>query len=82
MRIDISDEKYWKSMNYHDGLLYLSLLTIDDVEGWRMPTLIELCGIESCQLVDNLIRNFWVSDWGYYKDYLDRIHMIVPVRDL
>jgi len=34
--IELSAQKYWKRMNYYDGLLYCSLLDIDEKDNWRM----------------------------------------------
>ena len=36
MNIEISDRKYWKRLSYDDGLLYVSLLTIDGKNDWRL----------------------------------------------
>jgi hypothetical protein len=36
-RIMISPKKYWKEFNYHDAILYCSLLKIDDYDDWKIP---------------------------------------------
>ena len=36
MTIEMSPRQYWKNMNYYDGLLYLSILSIDGKNDWRM----------------------------------------------
>jgi hypothetical protein len=36
MTIEMSPREYWKNMNYYDGLLYLSVLSIDGKNDWRM----------------------------------------------
>ena len=36
MTIEMSPRQYWKNMNYYDGLLYLSVLSIDGKNDWRM----------------------------------------------
>ena len=38
---EISDFSYWKQLNYHDGLLYCQLLSIDGKDDWRMMNLYE-----------------------------------------
>jgi hypothetical protein len=42
MNIEISDKQYVKLLNWYDGMLYVSLLTIDDKNDWRLPTEDEL----------------------------------------
>ena len=37
-----ANQRYEKILNWDDALLYCSLLTIDDYDDWRMPTLQEL----------------------------------------
>lgn len=38
MNIEISDVKYERFLNYDDGLLYCSMVVIDGVDNWRMPS--------------------------------------------
>lgn len=40
--IEVSSNEYWKSMPYHDALLYCQLLSIDGKNDWRLPTIEEL----------------------------------------
>ena len=85
--IEVSDAQYWKAMNYHDGILYCSLLTIDGIDGWRLPTLNELRDINlkeynTYQFIDNMVRGYWVLDWPYSQSYLNTNRNIIPVRDL
>lgn len=35
MKIEISDEQYWKILNYDDAMLYLQRLEIDGKKDWR-----------------------------------------------
>ena len=72
MTIQISNAEYWKKMEWNDGLLYCSLLSIDDKNDWRPMTLDEIMqyGIKDGLL--NMIRQhmllYGTSLW------------IVPVR--
>ena len=36
MTIEMSPRENWKNMNYYDGLLYLSVLSIDGKKDWSM----------------------------------------------
>jgi hypothetical protein len=38
MKIEISDRKYWKKLNYLDAKLYVELLSIDGKDNWRFIT--------------------------------------------
>jgi hypothetical protein len=38
MKIEISDRKYWKKLNYLDAKLYIELLSIDGKDNWRFIT--------------------------------------------
>lgn len=40
--IEIIAKEYEKKLNWNDGMLYCSLLVIDGVDDWRMPTIEEL----------------------------------------
>ena len=42
MNIEISAEEYERKLNWEDGMLYCSMLVIDGVDDWRMPTIEEL----------------------------------------
>jgi hypothetical protein len=41
MNIEISPKEYWKKLNYHDGLLYCTMVVIDNKTDWRMLKNIE-----------------------------------------
>ena len=38
MSIEISSEEYERFLNYDDGLLYCSMVVIEGIYNWRMPT--------------------------------------------
>ena len=40
--IEISPKEYERTLNWHDGMLYCSILTIDNKNDWRLPTTEEL----------------------------------------
>jgi hypothetical protein len=40
--IEISPKEYETLLNWHDGMLYCQLLTIDNKNDWRLPTIEEL----------------------------------------
>jgi len=51
MNIEISEEKYWKVLNYTDGILYCSMLEIGNKDDWRMISrddwMTDMVGLES-----------------------------------
>jgi len=97
MNIEISPKEYEKKMNWEDGMLYCSLLVIDGVDDWRMPTLEELMEFFTSKH-DEKVWVYWSSDavnggaWGQsFKLYgqprqhqlkSDAKYMVRPVRDL
>ena len=85
MNIEVSDRQYWKRMNYYDGILYVSMLSIDGVEDWRM--------------IDSIGEKHRLWDMGYdfgecnvtwyYEEnregveYLNnKKYWVIPVRDI
>ena len=73
--IEVSPEEYWKRMNYHDGLLYCSLLSIDGKDDWRMPTIEEMG--------DKRYGLQWYRDDGDNILYnFSEVYWIIPVRDI
>ena len=84
MNIEISDREYWKKLNYYDGMIYCSILSIDGVDDWRM--------------IDNIAEKHRLWDMGYdfgecnvtwyYEDgerveYLNHNkYWVIPVRDI
>ena len=61
MNIEISDKKYERELNWHDAHLYCSVLSIDNKNDWRLPTLEEL------REIYNSDNNF--VDAGYDSGY-------------
>jgi hypothetical protein len=79
MNIEIADIKYWKKLNYYDGLLYCQLLSIDGVDDWRM-----LKREDNWALVTELV---FMVKWFYNTDLAEHlkyrnIYWVVPVRDI
>ena len=84
MNIEVSDAKYWKKMTYYDGILYVSMLSIDGVEDWRM---IDSIG-EKHRLWDMgydfgecnvtwYMQEVLEAEYLYHKKY-----WVIPVRDI
>lgn len=74
MNIEISDVKYERFLNYDDGLLYCSMVVIDGVDNWRMPS-------EDEMIVLGLDITLY---WGIDTDVRflgDRRYRVRPVRD-
>jgi hypothetical protein len=80
--VEISDREYWRALNYHDGILYCSMLEIGGKDDWRMISrddwMTDMVGLESED-----IRLFKSKIW-YYGDTVlyDTPHWVVPVRDV
>ena len=81
MNIEISPRQYWKNMNYYDGLLYLSVLSIDGKNDWRM-----FKNNQELATVMYTDMELWYSDdeldvetvWNLEYDKF----LILPVRDV
>jgi hypothetical protein len=91
--IEISEREYWKILNYHDGLLYCSMLEIDGKNDWRM-----ISDTDNEELVngrdyksddgDVLILNvaalagkWYIEDVDEYdSDALTALYWVIPVR--
>lgn len=74
----MAPNSYNKWLNYHDGLLYLSMLTIDGYSDWRFLTMDEINEIET-------IMNMWSSEAPAMvtAEYLaNEKRWVVPVRDV
>lgn len=79
MNIEIADIKYWKKLNYYDGLFYCQLLSIDGVDDWRM-----LKREDNWTRVTELV---FMVKWFYNTDLAENlkyrnIYWVVPVRDI
>ena len=73
MTIEISNAKYWKKMEWNDGILYCSLLSIDGKEDWRPMSVDEIMEYGKDELL-NMIRQYMLL----YGTSL----WIVPVREV
>ena len=81
MTIQMSPREYWKNMNYYDGLLYLSVLSIDGKKDWRM-----FKNNQELATVMYTDMELWYSDdeldvetvWNLEYDKF----LILPVRDV
>jgi hypothetical protein len=80
--IESAGKQYWKYLNYHDALLYLSFLDIDGHNDWRMPTLDDNDKVFPHQHIEKLVNQHWIAEWPYSEDNLYKIRCIRPVRDL
>jgi hypothetical protein len=78
MTIEISEEKYWKLLNYYDGMLYLSLLNIDGKNDWRL-----FKDAKEARPLHDDVGIWYISD-GNIIDYLlnTSYFWVVPVRDI
>ena len=77
-------EPYTK-LNYNDGLLYCSLLSIDGVNDWRMiEDIVEWNTIDDRKgIVDRVNGHIWFKVDVHTKYFtLDENYTVVPVRDL
>ena len=90
MNIEISAEEYERKLNWEDGMLYCSMLVIDGVDDWRMPTIEELDYIYNSEndfevdcywssLDDGNLA--WLHDmWGRGRQYMNKKTTRVYVR--
>ena len=81
MTIEISEEKYWKLLNYYDGMLYLTLLTIDGKDNWRMLKKYDEFYFLSTKInLEPWKSALFSSDETQYPN--DAVLKIIPVRDI
>lgn len=81
MNIEMSPKEYWKNMNYYDGLLYLSVLSIDGKNDWRM-----FKNNQELATVMYTDMELWYSDdeldvetvWNLEYDKF----LVLPIRDV
>lgn len=81
MTIEISEEKYWKLLNYYDGMLYLSLLTIDGKNDWRMFKY----WLEGVKYDEKVWGIMWYGEdvkMSSEDDLINKQYLVVPVRDV
>ena len=74
MTIEISNAKYWKKLNYYDGILYCSLLSIDDNNDWRPMTVPEIMKYGKEDDILGMVR----QHLELYREHF----WIIPVRDV
>jgi hypothetical protein len=89
MTIEVIAKEYWKGLNYYDGLLYLSLLSIDGKDDWRMIRddiewdIIDV-GIKK-DIFENFNMNCWWMDdvYAFSNVFLHNTkYLIIPIRDI
>ena len=84
MTIEVIAKEYWKGLNYYDGLLYLSLLSIDGKDDWRMVERWEYDKHDMYYLSGLAVSEMWIvgdndEEKGYYK-WEKLIKRVIPVR--
>lgn len=86
-KIEIASKEYWKWMFYDDGILYCSMMVIDDKMDWRMIRDVEeMRYIRDNYIVDyvkELSNSYMLSlecniDWGRGAKW----GWVIPVRDV
>jgi|688.fasta_scaffold1093872_2 hypothetical protein len=82
-----------KSLNYHDALLYCSLLDINGYADWRMPDIDDMNIIQSYLHEQLGTSSYWLSDKRILRaggivqqvtneEVLEVIFMVRPVRTI
>lgn len=85
MNIEIAGKEYWKELTYYDGILYVSMLSIDGVDNWRM---IDSIGEKhrlwdmgydfgECIVTWYMQENREGVEYLYHKKY-----WVIPIRDI
>ena len=80
MKIEISNRKYWKKLNYLDAKLYIELLSIDGKDNWRFIT-----EKERNKYIKSFSGVAWYEeDNNRYGDIIRKNvdYMVIPVRQL
>ena len=80
MKIEISDRKYWKKLNFLDAKLYIELLSIDGKDNWRFIT-----EKERTKYINSFSGVSWYEeDINRYGDIIrtNVDYMVIPVRKL
>ena len=68
MNIEISPIVYERELNWHDAMLYCSLLTVDNKNDWRLPTIYELRDIMDIEN-DFATGYYWSSTENTYGNH-------------
>lgn len=87
MSIEISDRRYWRQLNYDDGILYISLLVIEDFDDWRLPEdFMELRKGVIEDFDDIVMCGMWFRGDGSRYEWAPVIrrheYWVIPVRDI
>ena len=67
MKIEVSPKEYERTLNWHDAMLYCSLLVIDDKCDWRLPTKEELNYIYNSK--NDFVGSYYWSSTEYNGGY-------------
>jgi formylglycine-generating enzyme required for sulfatase activity len=64
MNIEISPKEYERQLNWYDAMMYCELLSIDEKDDWRLPTIDELDYIDNSE--NDFDNEFYWSSTEYY----------------
>jgi hypothetical protein len=67
MNIEISPKEYERQLNWYDAMMYCELLSIDEKDDWRLPTIDELDYIDNSE--NDFDNEFYWSSTEYGGNY-------------